>query len=117
MLSYADAPVPILAGFAESHQRFWDRLARPGTGWTRAERVTTPREARAAARRAQCCERRSALSPRIVADPHTTVTDLLDVQLLPSSLQLLVSFKGTPPLPQNSFKVLQRPFCHQNFDL
>jgi ketosteroid isomerase-like protein len=78
MLSYADAPVPILAGFAESHQRFWDRLARPGTGWTRAERVTTPREARAAARRAQCCERRSALSPRIVADPHTTVTDLPD---------------------------------------
>ncbi len=75
MLSYAHAPVP---GFAESHQRFWDRLARPGTGWTGAQRVAIAHEARASVRCDQCRARRVALSPHIVAGRHTAVSDLPD---------------------------------------
>ena len=78
MLSYAPAPVPIRPGFAESHQRFWDRLARPGTGWTGAQRVAIAHEARASVRCDQCRARRVALSPHIVAGRHTAVSDLPD---------------------------------------
>jgi hypothetical protein len=78
MLSYASAPVPVRSGFAGSHQRFWDRLARPGAGWTGAERVAIAHEARAAAKCDHCRQRRSALSPHIVAGRHTAVTDLPD---------------------------------------
>jgi hypothetical protein len=78
MLSYASAAAPIRSGFAESHQRFWNRLARPGTGWTGAERVAIAHEARAAARCDHCRERRSALSPHVVAGRHSAVTDLPD---------------------------------------
>ena len=39
MITYEQVPAPVRTGFAESHQRFWDRLAARGTWWTGAERV------------------------------------------------------------------------------
>ncbi len=60
--------MPVRADFAESHDRFWRRLARPGAWWTGAERVAIAREARAAESCAHCQRRQAALSPHTVAD-------------------------------------------------
>ena len=76
MITYEQVPAPVRTGFAESHQRFWDRLAARGTWWTGAERVAIAREARAARDCPYCRERKAALSPHTVCGNHTTATDL-----------------------------------------
>ncbi len=43
MITYEHVPAPVRTGFAESHHRFWDRLAACGTWWTGAERVAIAR--------------------------------------------------------------------------
>ena len=76
MLSYDHVPGPVRPGFAESHQRFWDRLAAPGAWWTGAERVAIAHEARAAGDCAYCRERKAALSPHALSGTHAADTDL-----------------------------------------
>ena len=76
MITYEDVPAPVRTGFAESHQRFWDRLGAPGAWWTGTERVAIAAEARAARDCAYCRERKAALSPHTVSGSHTTATDL-----------------------------------------
>lgn len=75
MLSY-DTHLPLAADFAESHQRFWDRLAAPGSWWTAIERVAIAAEVRAAGLCALCGERRAALSPYGVDGNHDRVSEL-----------------------------------------
>ena len=75
-VTYDRAGAPVRAGFRESHQRFWDRLAAPGTWWTGAERVAIAREARAAGDCPYCRSRKAALSPHTVDGSHAAATDL-----------------------------------------
>jgi hypothetical protein len=76
MITYEHVSAPIRPAFAQSHQRFWTRLATSGTWWTGAERVAIAREARAAHDCPYCRERRAALSPHTVLGNHTTATEL-----------------------------------------
>jgi len=76
MITYEHVAAPVRKEFAESHQRFWDRLAAPGTWWTGAQRVAIAREARSAADCAYCKERKAALSPHTKTGRHGVVTDL-----------------------------------------
>ena len=76
MITYEHVPAPVRTAFAESHQRFWDRLAAPGTWWTGPERVAIAREARAARDCPYCRERTAALSTHTVSGSHAAVTDL-----------------------------------------
>ena len=76
MITYEPVPAPVRAAFAESHQRFWDRLAAPGTWWTGAERVAIAREARAARDCPYCRERKAVRSPHTVRGGHTAATEL-----------------------------------------
>lgn len=76
MITYEEVPAPVRPGFAASHQRFWDRLAAPGTWWTGAERVAIAAETRAAPDCPYCRERKAALSPHTVSGTRTTATDL-----------------------------------------
>lgn len=76
MITYQQVPAPVRVTFAESHQRFWERLAAHGTWWTGAQRVAIAGEARAA-RDCPCCrERKAALSPHTAGGSHATATDL-----------------------------------------
>ena len=79
MITYEQVPAPVRPAFAESHQRFWDRLAARGTWWTGAERVAIAREARAAPGCRYCRARKAALSPHTVRGSHVAATDLPSV--------------------------------------
>jgi len=76
MIDYSQAEIPIRGDFADSHQRFWDRLERPGTWWTSAERVAICKEARNAEHCAFCANRKAALSPYTVEGEHDRVSEL-----------------------------------------
>ena len=76
MISYAQVPAPVRPAFAESHQRFWNRLAACGTWWTGAEGVAIARETRTAPYCRYCRERKAALSPHTVTGSHVAATDL-----------------------------------------
>lgn len=69
-LSYQLAEIPVREDFAESHSRFWARLAAPGAWWTGAERVAIAAEARHAWQCTLCRERRAALTPSAVTGEH-----------------------------------------------
>jgi hypothetical protein len=75
-ISYDRAEVPVRPEFAESHQRFWDRLASPGTWWTSAERIAIAEEARRAERCRLCDARVEALTPHTVGGQHDRATGL-----------------------------------------
>ncbi len=67
---YAAAPVPVRPDIVEAHERAWDRLRRPGTWWTGAERIEIAAEVRNALECDLCGERKSALSPFSVDGEH-----------------------------------------------
>ena len=71
---YRDAPVPVRDDLRAAHRRAWERLARPGTWWTGAERVAIAAEVRQAERCALCQQRKNALSPRVVDGSHESVS-------------------------------------------
>ena len=75
-ISYDDVGIPVRPDFAAAHNRFWERLARPGAWWTSAERIDIARESRAAWNCEACLARREALSPNTDTGEHTAVTDL-----------------------------------------
>ena len=76
MVSYEHAEVPVRSDFAQAHLRFWDRLGRPGTWWTSAERIDIAAEARNAADCVLCTARKTALSPHAVDGEHDQLTEL-----------------------------------------
>ena len=75
---YTDAPVPVREDLCASQQRAWDRLARAGTWWTGAERISIAAEVRQAPHCTLCRERGDALSPLAVAGPHDGLGALPD---------------------------------------
>ena len=75
-ITYTGAPYAVRADFAESHDRYWKRLAGPGAWWTGAERVAIAAETRAARACSLCAQRKAALSPLAVAGEHDRMTAL-----------------------------------------
>lgn len=75
-ISYASAAVAVRADLAAAHTRAWERLAKPGSWWTGAERVAIARETRAAAGCALCRARKEALSPSAVPGVHESAPPL-----------------------------------------
>lgn len=69
-ISYRDASVPVREAFAASHNRFWKRLAAPGTWWSGAERVAIAKEVRNARTCALCQARKTALTPTAMQGEH-----------------------------------------------
>ena len=67
---YDSAPFPIRADIAEAHRAYWEKLPRPGSWWTGAERVAIAAESRNAPSCRLCLARKQALSPEAVAGEH-----------------------------------------------
>ncbi len=74
----SSAPVVVRDDLRIAHAHAWERLGRPGTWWTGAERVAIAREVRAAWRCSLCRERKAALSPNTVPGPHARASTLPD---------------------------------------
>src|SRR5258708_20857961 len=70
MISYELARVPVRDDLVAAHQQQWDRLARPGTWWSGAQRVAIAHALRAAQTCALCRERKASLSPYTVEGEH-----------------------------------------------
>jgi hypothetical protein len=73
---YSDAPFAIREDIKLAHRDYWQRLARPGSWWTGAERVAIAAESRRARTCAFCTERKNALSPYTQAYAHSNVSNL-----------------------------------------
>ena len=71
-IGYANALVPVRGDLVAAHRRAWERLARPGTWWSGAERVAIAAEVRGAAQCPLCRERKAALSPAGVTGEHAS---------------------------------------------
>ncbi len=56
-IGYANALVPVRDDLVAAHRRAWERLARPGTWWSGAERVAIAADVRSAAECALCRDR------------------------------------------------------------
>lgn len=69
-IRYALEPAPVAGEFAACHQRFWDRLARPGTWLTAEQCVAVAAEARMAETCDACRRGRETLSPEMETGPH-----------------------------------------------
>ena len=80
-IDYSNAPWPVRENFAATHNRFWQRLARPGNWLTGEQRVNVAREVRQAQQCGLCRRRKEALSPYTVKGAHDGVTDLPDVMV------------------------------------
>ena len=77
-INYSDAQYSIRQSFADGHNRYWKRLAAPGSWLTGAERVAVAKELRQASSCQLCEQRKTALSPYQVDGAHDTATDLPD---------------------------------------
>ncbi len=66
----------IRSDIAEAHRDFWQRLARPGSWWTGAERVAIAAASRDAVSCELCEARRSALMVNSVAGEHLDTANL-----------------------------------------
>ena len=67
---YSNSPYPIRQDIKKEFSKFWQRLAKPGSWWTGAERVAIARESRAAVDCSFCSERNQALSSYSVTGGH-----------------------------------------------
>src|SRR5437868_14986125 len=67
---YESAPLAVRDDLAAAHRRALERIARPGTWWSGAERLAIAAEARHAPSCALCRRRLEALSPHAVAGRH-----------------------------------------------
>lgn len=80
-INYSNAAYPIREDFAESHNRYWKRLAAPGTWLSGAQRVDVAREVRQTKHCSLCSRRKEALSPYQVDGAHdvasTTLSDVM----------------------------------------
>jgi alkylhydroperoxidase family enzyme len=73
---YSESTYPIRDDIAEAHRWVWDKIARPGSWWSGAERVAIAREMRQARRCSFCAERKAALSPAQLKGQHDSEGDL-----------------------------------------
>lgn len=78
-IDYSKAQYPIRQSFADGHNRYWKKLASPGSWFTGTERVAIAKEVRQASDCSLCKQRKTALSPYQVDGSHTHRTDLPDV--------------------------------------
>lgn len=78
-IDYGRTDFPVRPDFAEGHNRYWQRLAKPGYWFTGAERVDMAKEVRNAPNCKLCQDRKTALSPNMVSGDHDKVSDLTDV--------------------------------------
>ena len=69
-ISYRCADYPVRSEFDECHNRFWDRLASPGSWLTAAQKVAVAKELRHAHDCDLCQARKAALSPYQVPGDH-----------------------------------------------
>ena len=69
---YADSPFTIRGELIAAHGRTWQRLARPGTWWSGAERVAIAAETRHAPTCPLCRTRRDAVTPSGVDGVHAS---------------------------------------------
>ena len=76
-IDYSSSHYAIRPDFAESHRRFWERLASPGSWWTSAERIAIAEEVRAAWDCPLNQARREALSPNAGPKEYSRVSDVL----------------------------------------
>jgi len=75
-LGYDGVSVRVRDDLVDAHRRAWQRLARPGTWWTGAERVGIAAEVRAAWTCALCARRKEALSPSHADGEHDQASAL-----------------------------------------
>ena len=75
-IDYSDCVYPIRGDFAASHDRYWQRLARPGAWLTGTQRVDVAREVRQAPHCSLCWRRKEALSPAHVDGAHDSASSL-----------------------------------------
>jgi hypothetical protein len=75
-IDYSHAAYPIRDDFAAAHNRYWQRLGRPGAWLTGAQRVDVAREVRQAGQCGFCQRRLQALSPSHVDGAHDTASNL-----------------------------------------
>jgi hypothetical protein len=80
-VDYSDAPWPVRANFADSQNRYYERLAAPGAWLTGAQRVGVAKEVRKATECSLCKARKAALSPYAVKGEHERDSDLSDVMV------------------------------------
>ena len=78
-IDYKDSKYPIRSDFSEAHNRYWEKLASPGTWLTGEQRVAVAREVREAGNCALCARRKTALSPYQADGSHASASDLSDV--------------------------------------
>jgi len=69
-------PIKPRSEIPEACQPQWDRLGRPGTWWTGAERLAIARQARLARDCELCAQRLAALTPSAVPHSHAAVDGL-----------------------------------------
>ena len=73
---YSNSPYPIRQDIKKEFSEFWQRLAKPGSWWTGAERVAIARESRTAVNCSFCSIRKQALSPYNVTGEHKSDSGL-----------------------------------------
>lgn len=79
---YVNAPFPVREDIRQAHAAAWDRIARPGTWLTGAQRVAIAAETRHARTACALCKaRKEALSPSSVDGAHDTKSDLPAAQV------------------------------------
>lgn len=82
--NFKDSSFPIRDDIPEAYRAFWQRLAKPGSWWTGAQRIAIAAESRAALRCDWCAKRKLALSPyQPAADGETHQTDTRYSHALP----------------------------------
>ncbi len=80
-INYQDLAWPVRDDITVAQQRAWDRLARPGTWLTGAERIAHAAEARNAPECALCRKRKEALSPDAVEGSHDHLGGVPDLEV------------------------------------
>jgi len=74
--SFTSAPFTVRQDLLDAHRGVWERIARPGTWWTGAQRVGIAAETRRAPGCALCRERKAAISPHAIRGAHDALGKL-----------------------------------------
>ena len=77
-IDYSGGRFPVRANFAETHNRFWDRLASPGAWLSGAQKVAIAKEIRQSQDCDLCQQRKQALSPYQVVGKHESASSELN---------------------------------------